>query len=184
MALSPKLNEIALSVARDREALLAEVEGLSPTQLDHKPTSDAWSVSEVLHHLALAAEATVRLANVMRDRMAERPPPADLLPEESVLGSIDALVAGADEGKAVAPDRVTPRSYVPAEESLARLRAAQMKLLEILEALSPYDLRELTYRHPFFGELNLYQWFLIGGWHERRHTRQIERIKSSPGFPG
>jgi hypothetical protein len=106
------------------------------------------------------------------------------MPEASLLDAIDAVVAGADDARVKAPDRVEPRAPIPAEEAVTRLGKAHAGLVESAEGLSPYDLSVLTFPHPFFGELNLYQWILIGGWHERRHTRQIERIKASPGFPG
>lgn len=183
MALSPKLEEIVESVARDRAALLRSVEGLDAAQLDHVPEPGAWCVADVLHHLALTAEASEKLFARMQQKALESPPPADLRPEASLVDAIDAVVRGADEEKAQAPDRVQPRSRIAAQEAVARLEKAQAGLVDKVESLAPYDLSGLTFPHPFFGELDLYQWILIGGWHERRHTRQIERIKSSPGFP-
>jgi hypothetical protein len=82
-----------------------------------------------------------------------------------------------------APDRVTPRSRVEAPLALARLESARSRILESLDAISAFDGGKLTYRHPFFGELDPYQWVLVGSWHELRHMRQMDRIKSHPGFP-
>jgi hypothetical protein len=118
-----------------------------------------------------------------RERAAKEAVGPDPSPASSVLPSIEALVDGAAEQRSRAPDRVTPRSKVEAPFALARLEAARGRILESLESLSALDGAKLTYRHPFFGELDLYQWILIGGWHERRHTRQIERIKSDSRFP-
>jgi len=180
--LSPKAKEIVESISRDRLGLRESVELLAPEQTDFRPAPGSWSIDDVLHHLALAEEASAKLMAFLHERALKESVGPDPEPDRSVLRSIDSVVDGAD-GKATAPDRVAPRSKVEAPLALARLESARSRILESLEALSAFDGRKLTYRHPFFGELDLYQWLLIGGWHERRHTRQIERIKSHSGFP-
>jgi hypothetical protein len=181
--MSPKMREIAESIAQDRLALVSSVKDLTPEQTDFRPESGAWSIDDVLHHLALAEEASAKLMALFRERASKEAIVPDPNPGVSVLRSLDSRVEGADERRAVAPDRVAPRSRVEAPVALERLEAARRRILEILETLSPFDGTQLTFRHPFFGELDLYQWVLIGGWHERRHTRQIEKIKASRGFP-
>jgi len=178
----PKAREIAESISRDRAALLDSVRDLAPMPTDFRPEPGSWSIDDVLHHLALAEEASAKLMALLHERARTESIGPDPEPDASVLRSIDSLVDGAD-GNAPAPDRVTPRSKVEAPLALARLESARSRILESLEALSAFDSRKLTYRHPFFGDLDLYQWLLVSGWHERRHTRQIERIKQSSGFP-
>ena len=181
--MSPKTKEIVDAISRDRLGLLQTVSGLAPEQTDFRPEPGSWSIDDVLHHLALTDEASAKLLAFLQERAAKEAIGPDPSPGASVLHSVDSLVEGADEEKASAPDRVTPRSRVAAPLALARLESARSRILENLDALSAFDGRKLTYRHPFFGELDLYQWLLVGGWHERRHTRQIERVKSHPGFP-
>jgi hypothetical protein len=181
--LTPKAKEIVDSIARDRLALLSTVRDLSPRQTDFRVEPGSWSIDDVLHHLALTEEASSKLMALFQKRVNEESPGPDPSPEGSALRSIDSLIEGTDEEKAPAPDRVTPRSKVETPQALARLEGARARILTSIEALCPLDGSKLTYPHPFFGELDLYQWLLIGGWHERRHTRQIERIKTSSGFP-
>jgi hypothetical protein len=181
--MSPKAREVVQSIARDRLGLLEAVKDLAPEQTDFRPEPGSWSIDDVLHHLALAEEASAKLMAFFRERAAKEAVGPDPSPGSSVLHSVDGLVGGADGQKAPAPDRVTPRSKVETPLALARLESARGRLLESLEPLSTLDSAKLTYRHPFFGELDPYQWLLVGGWHERRHTRQIERIKRDRGFP-
>jgi len=183
--LSPKAKEVVESISRDRLGLRESVRDLAPEQMDFRPAPGSWSIDDVLHHLALAEEASAKLMAFLHERALKESVGPDPEPDASVVRSIDSILEGVDgaDGKASAPDRVTPRSKVEAPLALARLESARSRILESLESLSPFDGRKLTYRHPFFGELDLYQWLLIGGWHERRHTRQIERIKSHSGFP-
>jgi hypothetical protein len=181
--LSPKAREIVEAIGRDRLALLGSVCDLAPEQTDFRVEPGSWSIDDVLHHLALTDEASAKLMAFFQKRAGEESIGPDPSPGGSALGCIDALVDGADDEKAPAPDRVMPRSKVEAPQAIARLEAARARVLASVEALSAVDGSKLTYSHPFFGELDLYQWLLIGGWHERRHTRQIERIKTSSGFP-
>ena len=180
--MSPKAKEIVESISRDRLGLVQSVRALAPEQTDFRLSPGSWSIDDVLHHLALAEEASAKLMAFLHERAGKESIGPDPEPDASVVRSIDSLVQDADR-KASAPDRVMPRSKVEAPLALARLESARSRILESLEALSTFDGSKLTYRHPFFGELDLYQWLLIGGWHERRHTRQIERIKSHSGFP-
>jgi hypothetical protein len=183
MTMTPKTQEIAARIATAREELVYAVDGLEPAQLSHQPGENAWSIEDVLHHLALSEEATAKLLERMLRQAQENPLPPDPDPNRSVVGSIDTAAAAAAKRKAEAPDRVMPRSRVEAAESLSRLRVSRTSVLERLGALSPYDLSRLTFPHPFFGDFNTYQWVLLIGWHERRHAKQIERIKDGADFP-
>jgi hypothetical protein len=182
-ALTPKTQEILDRGDADRAGLLASVAGLSREQLDFRPSAESWSIGEVLHHLALAHEATAKLMSIMVRRARDENVPRDPEPERSVLSAIDGVVPGVEEGKASAPDRVVPQSYLAPEEALARLEASSRRVVGAVETLSAFDLSSLRFPHPFFGELDAYQWLLVTGWHERRHTKQIERIRASAGFP-
>jgi hypothetical protein len=181
--MSPKTTEILDRISNDRALLLKAVEGLEPGQLDYRPSEGAWSIADVLHHLALTEEAQVKLQSLLLKRAREENVSPDPDPNGSVLGSIDGIARMADGRKAVAPDRVTPRSHVPAAESLKRLEASRASLLACVEALSSFDGSKLRYPHPFFGELDSCQWLLVTGWHERRHSGQIGRIRHDAGFP-
>lgn len=182
-ALSFKMREILGRTEEDRAGLLRSVEDLGSAQWDYRPDEGAWSIADVLHHLTLAHEATAKLMSIMLRRTSEEAIPPDPDPDRSLLDSIQDVVPGEEEGKAIAPDRVTPKSYLAPDEARARLEASRRQLVETVEKLSPFDLGKVTFPHPFFGELDAYQWLLVTGWHERRHTRQIERIRQSPGFP-
>ena len=172
------------AIARDRDALVASVRGLSPAQTDYRSDTARWSIDDVLHHLALTEEATVKLLHIFSERAVQEGIGPDPTPESSVLGSLQSKLAAADAVLVQAPERVTPRSKVEAGVALGRLESSRARVLTSLESLFAFDGSRLVHRHPFFGDLDLYQWLLAGGWHERRHTRQIERIKRDlPAFP-
>ena len=59
--MTPKTREILDRTAHDRAGLLASVDGMSSSQMEYRPSEDAWSAADVLHHLALAHEASAQL---------------------------------------------------------------------------------------------------------------------------
>ncbi|MFP5261359.1 MAG: DinB family protein [Blastocatellia bacterium] len=183
MPLSKKVQELVDAVSSHRQSLLDSVSGLSEAQLDYKPEGSRWSIADILHHLALTDEANAKLISRMLKQAQALSLPLDPKPHESALNSLDGYADALRNTKAQAPEFVEPQSHLPVEESLARLKASRKKLLESVEHLSQYDLSQLSYPHPLLGNLNLYQWILISGGHERRHTGQIGRIKAEAGFP-
>ncbi len=166
-----------------RRGLLDAVSGLSDAQLDYKPADGEWAISDILHHLALSDEANVKLVTRSLKQAQTTGVPLDPTPDESVLNGLDHFADTLGNTRAQAPDFVRPREHAPAQESLARLNVSREKMLESVSQLGEYDLTQLKYPHPLLGDLNLYQWILIAGGHERRHLAQIGRIKAEAGFP-
>ena len=183
MQASKKLQEVLEQISNQRQGLLDASSGLSEAQLDYKPAEGEWSISDILHHMALTDEATAKLTANMLKQAVEKNLPADPTPEASVLGSLDEFTTKIAGGKFQAPERVAPRSHLASSEAIARLRASRESVVATVEQLAAYDLTGLTFPHPALGALNGYQWLIIAGKHESRHTAQIARIKADPGFP-
>ena len=183
MPLSNKLQELVDRISRQREKLLQSVSGLSEAQLNHKAEETAWSVGDVVNHVALADEASVKLTSILLKRARENKLPPDLSPEASQIHAIDEILPRLNAAKFRAPEFVAPHSQVPVDESLKRLESSRQRVLANVEDLGEYDLSALTHPHPAAGELNAYQWILMAGFHESRHADQINRMKSHPGFP-
>jgi hypothetical protein len=183
MPLSKKIQELVDSVSSQRQLLLDSISGLSEAQLGYRPGGSQWSISDILHHLALTEEANAKLTSRMLKQAQALNLPPDSTPDESALNCLDGHADAIKNTKAQAPEFVAPQSHLPVEESLARLRASRKNFLESVEQLAQYDLSQLTYPHPILGNLNMYQWILVAGGHERRHTGQIKRIKAEAEFP-
>src|SRR5262245_50055903 len=183
MPLSNKLQEIVDRTSRQRAKLLESVSGLSEAQLNHKSEDGTWSISDVLHHVALVEEANAKLTSIILKRARADQPPPDSSPDESVINSMDEIFAQMDVSKFQAPDFLQPHPNATVEESLAKLKTSRERMQANLEQLNEFDLSGLKYPHPFAGELNAYQWVLIAGAHEYRHAQQIERMKAAPDFP-
>lgn len=183
MALSKKIQEIVDRNSQIREKVLGSISDLNDAQLNFKSEGSDWSICDIIHHLALTAEANGKLMSNLLKRAREENLPPDPSPEDSEIHSADEVFARVAEPRFQAPDRFVPHSHLPVEESIARLTESRVRTLEAVEGLASYDLNQLTFPHPFAGDLNGYQWMLMAGGHEHRHGEQIKRMKSLPDFP-
>lgn len=183
MELSKKMRELVDAITSYRQGLLDVVTGLSEAQLSFRAAEDQWSIADILHHMALTDEANGKLAARVLKQAEENGLSSDPTPDASVLNCLDHFRETLKSTKAQAPERVAPRSHLPAEESLARLAASREGFLNSVYRLARYDLSKVSYPHPLLGDFNMYQWILIAGAHEGRHTAQIGRIKAHEGFP-
>ena len=183
MPLSKKVQELIGALTQHRQALLDSVAGLSEAQFAYQPDDAAWTINDILHHLALTDEANAKLTSRALKHAQERDVSADPTPDASKLNCLDEALAPIRNTRAQAPEFVTPHDHLPVDQSLARLKDSRARMLEGVERLADYDLMQLKYPHPILGELDMYQWILIAGGHEGRHVAQIGRIKAAAGYP-
>jgi IS4 transposase len=78
------------------------------------------------------------------------------------------------------PIPLDPALLVDKAESLSRHEVLRKRTLALLAdnatGNSGRDLSAYRHKHPFFGYLNFYQWFYTIGYHELRHSEQIQEI--------
>jgi hypothetical protein len=182
MSMNRKLNELVEEIGKERAGLLECVAGLSQEQTQVRPEPEDWSVGEVLDHLHIIETRVVRLFGIHAAKAAEQGLGPDLS-EESVLDSLDQFKPEVVTVKIKAPEAVAPRHGMGKNELLAGLETSRADLLDSVQKLSQYDLKQLIQPHPVFGPLNLYQWILLVGKHEHRHATQIKQIRQCCGFP-
>ncbi len=177
-----KLQEITTALTEHREALCQSVQDLSQAQLDFHPDSDNWSIGEILNHLAIVEGFITQLGGNLLQKAVEMGLGADTS-NDSVIHCLDQFEIERPKERANAPAPVLPKAGNPKAELLAALGNTRKGLLDIMEKASNYDLKQLIAPHPFLGDFNLYQWFLLVGKHEQRHTGQIAKVKATTGFP-
>ena len=173
----PRLAEIVDYIAEQRRALLAAVEAVPADRRDERPAPDTWSVAEVLDHLQRVESGSTRLLarRVARARESGLPPETET---GSLLRSLDATGL-LDGPPRKAPEFVLPSPDARASDALVALEASRAELLRLLAEVDGLDLTKVTATHAALGELNVYQWTLFLGEHERRHARQVVAIAAS-----
>ena len=174
--------DIFETIDETRERLYNRVEGLSPAQEKFRPTPDAWSIAEIVEHLSIMENRQSALMKMMLKK-------AESASDEAGEGgqgfrpfSLDQHIERSLKEKYVAPETVRPSGNITVEETLEGLRRSRAALHELRPKLEAMDLSNMTYPHPVFGPLDLYQWLAFIGIHEDRHLRQIESVLSSPEF--
>jgi len=152
-------------------------EGLSAAQLEFRPEGGRWSVAENLEHITVVEQRIVKgLERTLQG-------PADMtkraaLTDEEVAQKVDTVTE-----PLLAPEAVRPGSRWPSAELLKEFDATRQRTMEFAAALGGKDLRHHFMPHPYFGDLDGYQWLIVIASHAVRHCRQCEAVKACAGYP-
>lgn len=172
----PKLAELHEYLSTTRADLVAAVVDLSPAHANQRPNPDAWSVAEILDHLRRVERGTiVLLQRLIAQAKAQEAGPEDLT--ESVMSSLDKFHVVEAPQPVKAPERVAPTPNVPVRDSLLQMEQSREQIFALMKEADGLALNRVTFDHPFMGPLDGYQWILILGQHEARHTRQVRRTR-------
>ena len=164
-----------------RERFMAAVSNLTEAQVNFRPDENQWTIAEIVEHVSIVNDGVLRITHKLlkEAELAPKPPKTDLN-----LGHTSLDENGQQHpGPFHAPDRVRPQGVARIEDSLAKMRTSLDGFAEIQSRLEAVDLSEQVFPHPALGPINAYQWMVLLGEHEDRHSGQIERVKASPGFP-
>ena len=179
--MNQKVQEILSEIESVRANLYAAANEFSQAQLDFKPSPDSWSIGEVLSHLNVVEKGLPRLYSMLLAKAAE----AGLTPETegSWVKSLDEFKLEVVTQRMPAPERVLPQSGIAKNELIESLQQSRQALITAVSEAGDHDYSAVKFPHPFFGEINFYQWILFVGKHEARHLSQIEKIKTAENFP-
>jgi hypothetical protein len=173
--------KLVAELERTQKLFLGSIQGLSEAQWTWKPAPDRWSVAEVAEHITLA-EGMLR--GVVTDQVMKAPAPADLLAKTQ---GKDALVLQAitdRSKKAQAPEQLVPKhTFANEAATVTAFKASRAQTLALAKDVSR-DLRSYAMNSQVLNELDACQWVLFLSAHTERHTKQIEEVKATAGFPG
>jgi hypothetical protein len=183
------LGRSAIITSAEREALFVRFsetrelvhhtsQGLTPQQLQCRPDASRWSVAENLEHITIVERSIVAgLARTLE--MPPQPEKRSAVTDEQLLANFGRVVQ-----PLTAPERLLPTSRWPVADLLNEFDAARRRTIEFAAtAADTKELRHYFMPHPFFGELDCYQWFILAAGHSARHCNQCAAIKASAGFP-
>jgi hypothetical protein len=176
--IAPAEREVMMArLTETRDLVRRTVEGLSPAQLQYRPAPDRWSVAENLEHMTLVEQRI--LAGLVRT--LDEPLDAtkkSALTDEQLFQNFGRVTQPLS-----APEPMRPTSRWPLDDLLKEFDAARRRTIEFAATACGKDLRHHFMPHPFFGELDCYQWFILAAGHSARHCHQCAGVKSSAGFP-
>ena len=165
-------------LAASREKLLLLVKGLSAAELDYKPAPDRWSAAENIEHITVVENIVF---GRVTSALGSSPDPSKRGAWE---GRDDAIVHEVESRvkRLQAPELGLPKGRWAHDELFRQFEATRQRTSDFATSTTAAP-RSHVFPHPFFGELDCYQWMLLMGAHCIRHTAQIEELMATPGFP-
>ena len=160
-------------------------DGLTPLQLNWKPSPGSWSVGQCLEHLRAANEVMVPAITAS---LADHPIHAveDLTPGWLGKWFLRNYIEPSPESKrARALGKIAPASQVDSN-ILGLFLTSNLAVRELVRRARDYDVNRFRYRNPFIPVLRFTAGtgLLIVTRHQHRHLLQAERVKQAADFPG
>jgi hypothetical protein len=176
--MNPRLKEIADEIEAARSELVHIVSEGTDAQTGARADLSQWSIGEILHHLFLIESQVTTLLERQIKRARDRGIGADTS-TESLLHSLDQFSIETAIDKITAPQYVVPAQGLTRSELLALLSDSRWKLRQAISEADGVDLSLMHFPHPVLGRIDMYQWILYLGKHERRHIAQIARSRGA-----
>jgi DinB family protein len=169
---------------RTRKLFLASVEGLTGPQVAFKTSPQRWSILECAEHLALAEDFL--FAHTVSRVMAIPPTPERPVLAEPDLRARDELVLArvADRSlRAEAPEPLKPLQRFPTlQAAVEHFNRARTQTADYARTTQD-DMRSHITPGPPEQQMDAYEFLLMMAAHTERHTKQIQEVKASAGYP-
>ena len=155
-------------LAETRDGVLVAVEGLSEAQWRFKPAPDRWSVLEIVEHLAIVGSRVTKLL----EQLGQAP----AAPVDRDLAPLDALMKDAlDRSRKIqATASMSPADRLSPGEAVEQFSIGYASVAGCLK-MGPALRRNLV-SHLVYGPLDGFEWILMYGAHNARHTLQIREV--------
>lgn len=160
-----------------KKGVLAATKGLSEAQWNFKPAPDKWSIAECMEHIAAAED-------FIRGNITENVMKAPAVPDRDIAKIDAGILAGVSDrtNKVQAPEPLKPTNrFGSPDGSIKHFVESRKTTEEFLKKTA--DLRGHAVDSPIGGKWDAYEFILLIGAHSERHTKQIEEVKTSPGYP-
>src|SRR5262245_41580639 len=160
-----------------KKGVLGATKGLSEAQWNFKPAPDKWSIAECMEDIA-ASEDFIR--GTVDENVMQPPAAPDRDSAKSDAGSVAHVPDRSNKLQAPEPLKPTNRFGSP-QAAIKHFVESRAKTEEFLKLTA--DLRGHAVDSPIGGKWDAYEFILLIGAHSERHTKQIEEVKASPGYP-
>lgn len=165
------------ALERRTHNLLSQLVALTPDQLAFRPAPDAWSLVEVADHLTLIE---LNVAAALEKGLPEGSRPT--LVQRLAQPFLELALRLPLRFK-IPTERVAPRPGRNLEEVTAEWTSARRRIATRLEQMDEGHLAKPALIHPVAGPMGAPDALDFLCAHFDHHLKQVERIRSSPGFP-
>lgn len=179
-SLTKEERESAISYLKETEKnFLAAVGGVSDAQWKFKAAPDRWSIAETAEHIATAEDVIWGRVNEMMKAPANPERRAETKDKDKII--LDKIPDRSH--KAQAPEALKPTGkFATRDELVKHFKEVRAKEIAFLEGTKE-DLRSHIADNPALDAMDAYQWIIFNGAHSKRHTAQIDEVKTAPNYP-
>ena len=160
-----------------RQQFLDSVAGLSAAQWNFKPDEKTWSVAECAEHIAVSEDVIFgSVAKVVK--MPAAPDKKSAVTDDFILTAVVDRTH-----KFQAPEVLQPtHRFATPQELIEHFKQSREQTIAYVRDTQD-DLRAHFFDHPVLKTMDTYQWILLLSAHSRRHTAQLNEVKSNANFP-
>lgn len=163
-------------LAAERGALLDMAARVPEALRSERLVPDAWSVIEVLEHVARVDRGVGRMIGAAS---AGQFPAGGIADAASIDAPLSADMANRIRDRTLrleAPDRVRPAGAMTGDAAIAMLAESRDGLIAAYREASPSTLDGVTWPHPYFGPMSLRAWVELSAHHDARHASQLQEL--------
>ena len=166
------LQKLFDKIENDRRTLFSELKNYSDETLNKKPSAEAWSVAEVLAHLIVVEEASLKYLNkkLLDTSKAQREGLAHKW-RWFLVSAVFFFNIKFKAPKVVEP----PLGHHTLAELDTQWSNTRLTLYALLDKLPEGEAHKDLWKHAIAGKLNLFKMVEFFGIHYGRHRKQIER---------
>jgi hypothetical protein len=171
---------IADTLERTRDAFVGATAGLTEAQYRFKLDDTAWSIAEIVEHVAIAERRILDFLSTMPDAAA---PSGQRRQGSERFARLTALIPTRQQRRIEAPSILRPTgAFESVGAALAAFVDGRRRAVAAAQSAPP-DVCDRVLPHRLLGELDLEEWLWFVSLHSGRHVEQIEAIKRAPGYP-
>ena len=175
--MNPRISELADYLDRERAELDRAIASVSAAEHNVKPSPEAYSVAEVVNHLAITdRRVTALLTKITGEARANGAPPDT--ETTAILPTIDVRKV-LDRTSKIRNPRGDPPPDCNVKDGLAARDGARNDLKALMQKKDLPSLGGVTAPHPAFGPMTGYEWIAFVAAHTRRHADQIREVGST-----
>jgi hypothetical protein len=145
--------------------LIDMVVPLEPSVFATRPSTNEWSVAEIVHHLSLVEERVIKDLQ----RAVVGPPQRIGFFRRFIPTSVVAVRLI----RVKAPKAVRPLDVPSKDVAIENFNRARNALKELCRTHGENRIRQVIFKHPFLGKIDGRATVSFVGYHERRHYKQI-----------
>ena len=172
------LEDVFKALDESRGALRTAFTAIPAPLRRQRPAADRWSAVEIVEHLSLVERRFTQMLEGRVSAALEQ----GLPPETAARAPLPQQV---DErrrdrvNRRTAPDPAQPTGQLDEAAAWEAADAARQTFRDTVAKGDGLALSTVSHAHPFFGELNVYQWVELIAGHEQRHVQQLRELASA-----